>query len=502
MLKQKFLIDFGAKFGIYLFTALTGIVVARIAGPEVVGTIGYATAYVTTFSFITGLFGSAHIKLVSEGQNEADCNKTYLILMAISIALFFITVLCFFFIQKYLFNYKYDFAETEIVILITLFAFIINMLFQLNETFYNAKIEQVKSNLPSFLKNIIYNILRVIVVVLGMRAVALASVNLITAIITVPFVVYFLKQLKFGKWNKELFKKYIRISIPIFSIVVTGVIMSYSDKLILEYYSSVKEVGYYTAAYSIGGMFIILGNTAGTVFFPLFSAYISQNNFEAIKSKIRTFERFIFIFTLPVIMLLCLYSYPTIVFLLGMKYEPSAPLFSVLVLSSFFIIWSMPYGNILSGLGLFWLATFINFVKFILFLAIIIICISPSILNLGPMALAITALTTNVFMFLMFYYFVYKKTGVQLLIEQIRYFIFWIIFSSLAFFIHSGLLNSCSITLQLTLFMPITLVLIYVLYYAFGLINKHDIEILKQMLSLRSTYSYVKYEIKDNSHHE
>ena len=500
MLKQKFIIDFGSKFGSYLITAITGIVVARLAGPEVVGTITYATSYVITFSFITGLFGSAHIKLVSEGQNEENCNKTYLILMIISAATFFITVLVFFFIQKYLFNYKYDFPETETVILITLFAFIVSMLFQINETFYNAKIKQAKSNLPAFIKNIIYNILRVIVVVMGMKAVALASVNLITAVITVPVVIYFLKQLKYGKWDKLLFKKYIKISIPIFSIVVTGVIMSYADKLILEYFSSVKEVGYYSAAYSIGGMLILLGNTAGTVFFPLFSTYISQNNFEAIKYKIKTFERFIFVYTLPLIMILSLYAHPVMIFLLGVKYEPSVPLFSVLVLSSFFIIWGMPYGNVLSGLGLFWLASFINFAKFILFVIAMTIFISPSMLNLGAMALAMTALVTNIFMFLLFYYYSYKKTGIHLLKEQVRYITFWSVLSPIIYFVYTKYYHSLPIVIQLTAVIPITLVIIYFLYYLFGLIKKQDIDILKQIMSLNSASSYIRDEIKDNSH--
>ena len=63
MLKQKFLFDFGTKFLTYLITALTGLVVARLAGPEIVGAIAYATAYVTTFSFIMNFFFTLHKKL-------------------------------------------------------------------------------------------------------------------------------------------------------------------------------------------------------------------------------------------------------------------------------------------------------------------------------------------------------------------------------------------------------------------------------------------------------
>ncbi len=373
-------------------------------------------------------------------------------------------------------------------------------MFQVNETFYNAKIKQAKSNIPSFLRNIIYNILRIIVVVMGMKAVALASVNLIAAVINVPLVIYFLRQLKFGKWDKIIFKKYIKISIPFLIIVVTGVIMSYADKLILEYYSSVKEVGYYSVAYSIGGMLILLGNTAGTIFFPLFSTYIAQNNFDAIKSKIKTFERFIFIFTLPIIMILSLYAYPVMIFLLGAKYEPSVPLFSVLVLSSFFIIWGMPYGNVLSGLGLFWLGSYINFAKFILFVIAMIIFISPSVLNLGAMALAVTSLVTNIFMFLLFYYYSYKNTGIHLLKEQVSYITFWIILSPIIYCVYTKYFNNLSIVIQLIAVMPITLLIIYILYYLFGLIKKHDIDILKQTISLNSASSYIINEIKDTSH--
>jgi O-antigen/teichoic acid export membrane protein len=500
MLKQKFIIDFGAKFGSYLLTAFTGIMIARLAGPEVIGIIAYATAYVTTFSFITGLFGSAHIKLVSEGQDEADCNKTFLMLMFFATLLFSITVLGFFVVQKYFFDYKYDSPDSEKVILLTFVAFVISIIFQINEIFHNARIEQVKSNSPAFFKNIIYNTLRVLVVGLGMGAVALAFVNIISVIISLPFVVFFLKQLKFGKWNKELFKKYIQISLPILIIVITGAIMAYSDKLILEFFSSVKEVGYYSAAYSIGGMLILLGNSAGTIFFPLFSTYISQGNYEAILLKIKAFEQFIFIFILPFVMLLFFFSSPVIITLLGTKYEPAIPIFSLLVLSSFFTIWGMPYGNILSSLGLFWLASLLNFLKFLLFLVTLIVCIAPSLLNLGAMALAITSLVTNAFLFILFYYFSYKKTRIHRLREQLCYLLFWVPSSIILAFVYSEVINKLSVMLQLTLLMPVTIIIIYVLYFIFGLLKKQDIEILRQIISLRSTTSYIKNEIKNYPH--
>ncbi len=502
MLKQKFIIDFGAKLASYFITAITGILVARLAGPKIIGTIAYATAYVTTFSFITGIFGSAHIKLVSEGQNEENCNKTYLVLMFFAMLLFFTIVSIFFIIQKHLFDYKFELHETEIVILLTLFAFLVNLIFMINETFYIAKIKQVRSNLPALFRNIIYNILRIIVVVLGMGAIALASVNLISAIVLLPLAVYFIKQLKFGNLNKDLLKKYLMMSLPLLSMEITTIVMIYSDKLILEYYSTIQQVGYYSAAFSIGGMLLLFGNTAGTLFFPLFSKFINQNNFEAIRSIIQIFERFIFVFLFPTIMLLTLYAYPVIIFLLGKQYEPSVTLFSILVFSSFFIIWSMPYGNVLTGMGLFWLTSMINFFKFILFVLVMIILISPSILNLGAMALAITALVTNIFMFLMYYYFTFKKTKIFLFRSILRYIIFWFVLSPIFYIIYNEYLYSLSVPVQLLLLIPLTFVLIYKLYFLFGLVNKNDITILKQSINLNSASLYIRNEFKGNPYQD
>ena len=70
MLKQKFLVDFGSKLFIYFLTALTGIVVSRVAGPEVIGVLGYGLSFVSMFFFMFALFGTSHIKLINYRRKE------------------------------------------------------------------------------------------------------------------------------------------------------------------------------------------------------------------------------------------------------------------------------------------------------------------------------------------------------------------------------------------------------------------------------------------------
>lgn len=498
MLKQKFILAFGAKLGIALITAVTGIVVARLAGPEVVGTIGYATAFVSIFSFITSLFGPAHVKLVSEGQNEADCLKTYAILQVISVVCFSIGVMVYLAIQKYLFGHQFENPRMFIVICITLITVSIGNFFIFSQTVFDAKTEQVKANAPEFLRSILYSALRIIVVALSMGVVALALTNLISCLVVIPYAYFLLRKLNFGKFDASLAKKYLLIAYPILSIVIVQSLMTYSDKIILEYFGDTKQIGYYSAAFSIGGMLILLGNTIGTLFFPIFSSLLAKNDSPQVATKIFQFERFIFIFILPIIMGLSLFAHPIMVTLLSSRYAASAPMFSLLVFSSFFIIWGMPYANVISALGLFWLSSRIYFVNFFVFSITLLVCIHPKLMNMGGVALAITQVVMNLFLFLAYYYFAWKKINVQFIKEQFKFILFWVILYGISYYLLIPNLDGFSKYIGSFVFFPLFLISIYVLYVVFGLLKRSDITILFHLLSPKASLQYVRSELKQD----
>ncbi|EMS77657.1 oligosaccharide flippase family protein [Desulfotignum phosphitoxidans] len=495
MLKQKFLIDFVSKFGIIFLTATTGIVVARLAGPSVVGTISYATAYVSMFSFVTGLFGSAHIKLVSEGQTEADCNQTYLYLFQGSLVVYAFIVLCCFMVQKFALGYDFDGDFTETVILTILLATVVLNFYQFAQTIFVARTEHSRSNMPLFVRAILYNLFRLIVVLFGYGALALAGTNLLSAILMLPLVIYFLKKIDYGKFDVRLFKKYWAISLPLLIFGISNSIITYSDKLILEFYSDKHEIGIYTAAASIGGMLILLGNTVGTIFFPLFSSLISRNAISELINKIYQFERFIFVFILPFIITLSIFSVPIMLTLLGPKYEQSGPIFGLLVFSSFFIIWGMPYGNVLTGMGLFWLAAILNILKAFLFIVTLMICLHPKLLNMGAKALAVTQLISNFFVFFVFYVISYYKIKVQFITFQLKYIIFGLIVYSFTVLLIVPLIDPYSIYIKTIIIMPIYGLMVFILQYVFGLLEKRDLHMLSELFNLKKIYNYIKSEL-------
>jgi len=249
-------------------------------------------------------------------------------------------------------------------------------------------------------------------------------------------------------------------------------------------------------------MLILVGNTAGTVFFPLFSSYFSKNQLEQVKQKIFQFENFIFNFLLPFVITLSIFASPIIITLLGKRYESSAPIFSLLVISSFFIIWGMPYGNVLSGLGLFWLSTILYIMQFIIFIITLFISIHPHLLNMGSMALAITQVTINFFLFFGFYYIAWFKIKVQFIKRQLRYISLAIFIYFITYFGILVHLKVVSVYVQSFLIVPIFLLIYYSLEYFLGLLKKSDLIILLQLMNPNSSLKYVKKEFKNNSYNE
>ncbi len=331
MLKQRFLVDFGSKLFIYFLTALTGILVSRLAGPEVIGTIGYGNSFVSIFFFIFGLFGPAHIKILTEGVDAKNSNKTYTIVILVTFVVFVLAVLGFFNFQKYYLEKEFTYTE-EIVIYITIAIVGLKGLFKIPEITFMALLQQVKINFPKVIRTFVFNIGRIIVVLLGFKAIALVSVNLLAGLLIVPIYFYLMGNDFFsGKWDSKVFKRYLQIGFPILIITITISLTSNYSIILFKDFSSIIELGYFFGATSLASMLIMIGGTAGSLFFPLFSKAFADKNYTLIRTQIVKYEHFLFLFVLPIIIVLSVNSYTIIPFLLGDQYYTSVPIFSILV---------------------------------------------------------------------------------------------------------------------------------------------------------------------------
>lgn len=496
MLKQKFLIDFGAKLFIYFVTAVTGIVVARVAGPEVIGRIAYGISFVSMFGFIFGLFGTSHIKLISEGQNKRNCIKIYSIITVLSVVVYILVVLGYFFSKKFIYGVKFTEID-QIVIFISLATISIQALYKIPELTFVGLTQQAKVNLPKIYRGLLYNISRIVVVLLGYKAIALVSTNLISSIIILPYFMYLLGKDSFkGKWDNKLFYRYLGIGFPVLVITSTNSFITYYGNVLLKDHSSIKELGYYVGGYSIAGMLLMLGNTAGTIFFPLFSKAYTNNDIEFIRKQINKFEHFLFVFIAPLIISLSIFSNTIIISLLGQKYSNSVPVFSILVFVSFFMIWGMPYNNVINGINKFKVNAILNILYSLSFIFFLVLFVKGKYFEYGAIGLAISMLLLSIIRFFGWSIYSNKKINKKYNSALFLMLFLYILLTLIGSFLYNYFVIGYSTLLKIILFFAFT-ILVYGILYLIKFMKKEDVIFLIDVVNIKSMRSYIKNEFNE-----
>jgi len=411
LLKQKFILHFSAGILGQLITAATGIVVARIAGPEIIGTVAYGAAYVSIFGFGLGLFGSSHMKLVSEGQHHGNCVKTFTVLQTFNILLFVLIFTGWFLFQIFIADHSFQKEQLWVIVIYFVF-FVVSQFLNMWQINFSATIEIAKNSIPLLLQNIVYNSTRIIVVLIGLGAIALTASNLTGLLVSVPITLYYIRKLPAGRFDFSLMRKYLSISFVFLIIVVCGTLITNLGRLALERYESVREIGIFTAGNSIASMLLLISTTTGTIFFPLLSKLVSENNYEKINHQIEIFERIILIFLAPAVFVVAIFSTPLIIFLLGRQYELSGIVLNILIITSLIQIVTLPYGNLIAGKGLFKILALISFCQLILFLASLLLFLDHRFLGIGAVGLAWATGISNLFQAICFVVISVKKGSI------------------------------------------------------------------------------------------
>jgi O-antigen/teichoic acid export membrane protein len=495
MLKQKLVLSYLTKIGLQVVSIGVTIVVARIAGASVLGTVAFATSYISMFLiFFDFGQGVAHIKLVSEGQNEKSCNGVFVRIQMIMAIVFFIVTMSFFLITKYVLKKPFESEIHETVVLITIITLSISNLFSIPRTIFIAKTLQARSDLPDFSRQLIYQGLRLLVVLLGYGAIAISMSNLVATLFIIPIYIYLLKGTQFGKWDSELFKKYLLIALPVFLTNIVDYFSMYIDKVLLQFFSNSAEVGYYVAGFSIGGFIALVGNSAGLLLLPTFSKRLAENRTEEVNNMIRQFERFTWVFLFIITLVSSIGSDLIVRFFLGHKYDKSIPILSIINFSSFFITYFMIYSVTLSSKGYFNLSAKLYLAKLIFLIVFAVILVHPLLFNLGSKGLALTLLLSNLFIGILFIFYA-KFRIVGLKIIQEKQLILYSILFTIPAYIGYQLFDQIPLKI---LYLGSVLVCYYLIAYILKIIRSSDYTILIQLLSVAKMGSYIKGEMKND----
>jgi O-antigen/teichoic acid export membrane protein len=494
MLKQKLKTSFFSKIFVQFFQLGATIVVARIAGPTVLGTLAFGLAFVNMFSFLGSMgFGSAHVKILHEEEEKTKCVSTYAVLHFASKLLFLFVVIVYFLFQKYILHFPFESRDHEIVIMIFMGMILVNTLTEIPQANFLAGMQQAKQDIPEIIRNLFLQPARILTVLLGGAAISLAFINLISAIIIIPVYWYLSRNIKYGKFDFTLAKRYFKYGIPLVVLAIAASFGNTIDKVILQYFTNSETVGYYTAGFRIGGYFLLISQSAGMLLYPYFSKVISDKKEHLIKDKISQYERFVFLFVMPLMLFLSIYSHTLVMVLLGEKYISSIPVLTIITLAQFIHLLNIPYGNLLAGMGYFKLGALINMVFVILFAVFLVIFVHPRILNLSAKGAAYAFFLSKIILAAMFVFFARRKMAVFNAKTHFNFLVFGLLLFLMFYFIYTKwVIGSTSLTI---LFPVVFFFFSYSGYHFLGWIKMDDWDFLLSTLQVKPMLVYIKQEL-------
>lgn len=496
MIAQKLILSYGTKVTMQFVQIAVSIVVARVAGPTVLGTVAFGLAFVSIFSFIADLgTGSAHIKLVSEGKDLGKCIATFSVIKIVLAGVFFLVVVAVFLIQKYVFNLGFESAAHQYVIFIMLLTIVIRQLLGIVTITFSARTEQAKRDIPDVIRTFLWQLFRIIVVVLGFGAIALASVNLVSTILVIPMLILLFKGYPFAHFDKDLVKQYIKISVPFMVMSMTTTVAFYLDRVVLQYYTNSAQVGFYTAGYKIGGLIFMVATSVGLLFFPLFSKAASNGDFFFIRNLIEKFERFSFLFIMPFVIFLSIYSDVIIKVLLGNQYLSSIPVMAIVNLAMFFAVLNVPYGNVVTGMGYFKLAALVHLANLFFFILLVFVLMNPRMFDFGATGVALALLGSNIFIGCLYRFFAKQKCSVLHLSKNAKFIVFGVVNFVIFHFVYSHLSDLYSGKFKIA-FVLVYFCLTYAMYLLLGWIEKKDVSNLKMLVNFNRMSQYIKEEMR------
>jgi len=505
-------------------------VLAKLWGgfaPEAIGIIGFAMSFIAMFDLIADLgFYQAHVKKISEGKDLGSCIGTFAAIKILLTSLMIGVVLLSIFIWKNIFHNEFYDATTESVVFVMLIYFVLADLTQIATVTFEAKKEIAKREL-TYIFECIKTPLMILVAVAGVgtiatiqpaitwpdflsplqkfiagHAVGSLAMTYVFAILA-SFVVglWLLRKYPIKKPRWDLGKEYAAFALPIMLISFIGVISVNIDKIMLGFFWTSTEVGYFFSMQQIMQMLMILHIAVGTVLFPTFSEYHTKKDVEKIKEAVCVSERYISMLMIPPVVFFVVFANPVIGTILSSAFYPAASTLIVLAIYVYILSLTRPCFALTSGINKPMIGAKIGAVMCSINIILNFFFIpkdgflSPFGVN-GPLGAATATFISGLIGYVWFKFTVKKLVGVKMVNSHIpRHIIAGLVMALVLYFLSSSILTIRWYLLIVFAFIGLAIYL--GVLYILKEFNKKDLKFFLNLLQPKEMLNYIKSELKE-----
>jgi len=312
---------------------------ARFFGPGVLGQLAYTLALTgIIFAFSDLGFSQAHIHFTAAFNSAKQTLGTFLRLKLVLLGI----------------------AGAMAILVARLNAgqfkgvFIIVLLYETISRFSEAifiTFEGLQQSIPQNVARLIAKAIRLAaVIILGLKLTNVFGYSLtflIEGLALLILAFWLIRHFYPFRFFSKLAKKYLIYSLPFFVMVPVSYLQTNSITILLKFFHSAAEVGFYAASANLAGFIKDLFGAVMIYFFPKISSLFQNHDLKSIQNYANLSLKYLLIIFTPVFMLAFLLRREIILVILGREFFPAVSTFGILLLGMLVLMLLNPYSCIL-----------------------------------------------------------------------------------------------------------------------------------------------------------
>jgi O-antigen/teichoic acid export membrane protein len=314
-------------------------VFTRLLLPSEYGLLAVFSSIVTIFTILLGLnIQGAVARYYYEKSNDfskfISSNLIFVILFNIVAFLFL------FLIKDFLANF---FAIIPYLFILGIIVSSLGIPFRMFLAYLQASKQSKKYSLISISKGIITLIVSIIWVYLLKENRYLGKVysTLLITIIFSMYIIYNLIKISKFSFNNEHIKYSLKFGIPLIPHALSGFILTFFDRIIINQLSGASDTGLYSFAYNVGMIMNMAVMALNKSWVPLFYENLTKNSFEKINNLAYNYSKYIYLIAIVLI----LFAKEIVSIIADKKYHAALPIVPVIVVGYLGVFLYTLYGN-------------------------------------------------------------------------------------------------------------------------------------------------------------
>ena len=169
-------------------------------------------------------------------------------------------------------------------------------------------------------------------------AIGMLKGQLFSGILVLPIFLYINYKIINFKFKVEILKDCLSYSLPTIPHVIAGWILDLSDRIFIERYYALADVGMYSIACKIGNLLLVISGAFRKAYMPYFYRLALDDNQSEVKKTLYFLNNNYLLFMMLGAFLLAFFSKEAILVLLDPQYHEAYKFVPIIVFSSFIVV--------------------------------------------------------------------------------------------------------------------------------------------------------------------